>query len=51
MELCQPLDSSFCADTFQKRTFCFITEASEDCKSGLSQCAVTDCGLSDEFVP
>ena len=50
-EFCQPLDSSFCVDTFQKRTFCFITEASEDCKSGLSQFAVTDCSLSDEFVP
>ena len=50
-EFCQPLDSSFCVDTFQKRTFYFITEASEDCKSGLSQFALTDCSLSNEFVP
>lgn len=50
-EICQPLDSSFCAHMFQKRTFCFITEASQDCKSGLSQFEATDCGLSDEFVP
>ena len=50
MEFCQPLDSSFCADTFQKLTFCFITEASQDCKSGLFQFAVMDCGLCDEFV-
>ena len=52
-EFCQPLNSSFCADSHFKsaHNFCFITEASEDCKSGLSQFAVTDCGLSDEFAP
>ena len=34
-----------CVDMFWKRKVCFFMEVIEDCESGLSQSAVTECGL------